>query len=169
MTRYGVTSFEESIYDAAHGFINPETGEKGVASLARLTGRNPTTLTKKIDPFIETHLVNTEELIMIIKETKKYSIIKALASEFNHGVFPFPELGDETEKGILSAVLKAAVEGGEACKAIDDALKDDIIEAKEATKCAKEIDDQINALLTLRSRLIKKVVDPEHLPIALEL
>jgi len=164
MTRYGVDPFDEAIYDSVQGYVDPETGRKGATALAKRLSRNLATFSKKADPFTDTHVMNGNDLRAIIRETKNHSIVEALATEFNLGIFILPEPENGTKKGILSAVLKAAIEGGEACKAIDDALSDDVVMADEAVRCAKELDDQINALLTLRKRLMDSVVDPDHLP-----
>lgn len=168
MTRYGVDPVDEAIYDSVHDYIDPKTGGKGASALSKKIGRNLATFNKKADPFADTHLMNINDLRLIIKETKNYSILEALSAEFNHGIFLLSEPDCGTEKGILSAVLKAAAEGGEACKVIDDALSDDIITTKEAMICSKEINDQINALAALRERLVSMVVDSEHLPQSLQ-
>ncbi len=167
MTRYGIDPVDEAIYDTAHGYLNPDTGEKGVAALARKTGRNGTTLYKKVDPFVETHLININELRSIMNETNNFSAIETLAMECGYGTFLLPDSKDiDTKKGILDCILIASVEGGEACKVISEALSDNKITAKEATQCSSEINDQINALIGLRQRIINAVVDPNHLPVS---
>jgi len=164
MSRYGVDPVDEAIYDTAHSYTDPETGLKGVVALAKLLGKNGTTLSKKVDPFTDTHLINIDELRAVMRATNDYSIMEALASSVDYGVFRLPTSEDITEKGILKAVLKVVTEGGDACREIDKALEDGKVTSAEAKLCADEIDEQINALLSLRERMIESVVDPHRLP-----
>ena len=161
MARYGVDPVDEAIYDTAHGYINPDTGEKGVSALARKTGRNGTTLSKKVDPFAERDLINIVELRSIMRETNNYSVIETLAMECGYGTFllPDPESVDQ-KKGILECVLNAVAAGDGAWKTINESLEDGVITAKESTKCSSEIDDKINALIALRQRIINASMKP---------
>jgi len=164
MSRYGGTLTEEAIYDTTHNHIDPVTGEKGVAALARRIGRNPTTLTKKVDPFVDTHQINIKELLLVMRATKDYSPMEALATECGYGAHVLPKTEvSEQKKGILDCVLNAAFKGGEACQAISESLEDGKITAKEAMECSAGINDQIKALIGLRQQLLDAVIDPEHL------
>jgi len=99
----------------------------------------------------------------IIRETENYSIIRTLANEFGHAIYSLPDQKVDQGKGILDCVLEAATEGGQACYAISESLKDGKITAKESAQCSSEIDDQINALIGLREKIVSCVVDPQHL------
>ena len=163
-TGYAADAIDEAIHNTVHNYTDPDTQDKGLAAFARRTKRNVATLYKKVDPYTDTHLININELRLIMFETKNYSILEALAAECGYGAHPLPRTEvSEQKRGILDCVLNAAAEGGEACQVISESLADGKITAKESEKCSSEINDQINALIGLREKIIDSVVEPKYL------
>ncbi len=126
----------------------------GICGLARRLGKREQTLINKLNPADEMHMPHVGELVAIIDDTGDLSPLEALAGMFGARVVTSTH---ERNSSAALAVIHTASETGDVSKAVEEALTDGVIDAKEHMRIMREIREARHALAVLENTLREEV------------
>lgn len=132
-----------SIHATAHAFGLPE--------LARKLGKREQVFRNKLNPHDDTHILGLHEFVAILDVTGDLSALETLCAMFGCELTRKPE---SRARDLMAAVLSADVEHGDITRAIQSALSDGRLSARERNEIVKEIREARGALDTLEDVVI---------------
>lgn len=154
---------EAALYQAVHDYRDPDTGARGVSPLARRMGANAGTLQNKVNPNVDSHRVTLSEFVQICLIAGDWRPLNQLNAVCGHACFKLPP-ANPSAPSLINDVLTLTREHGDIANAINAALADNQVDAREYQNIVTEIDDLQRAAATLKHALRDLVIDPQHLP-----
>jgi hypothetical protein len=152
-SNYGIDSVDLAIYEEVHSYVDPVTGQKGVAPLANRIGMNEGTLQNKVNVKNNTHHLNTDELDKVILTTHGFSILHALNTKYNHVAIKLESFDGVSDLDLINCLLNVDIENGDFRSAIKIAFEDGDLTYSEYDEIEIEAFDVIRAILVSLQRL----------------
>lgn len=144
-----VLSLPLALYHAAHDFPG------GVGAIAGAHGVSPATLQNKLNPNLETHVMNIRDMELVAISTQDQRILHSVCAMFNAGFFLYPDIGEADsalfargadlarEFSELMATVQASVADGrvteDEVQALDKAFNELMGSGKALIETAKQV------------------------------
>lgn len=125
----------------------------GICGLARRLGKREKTLLSKLDPADDTHQPTLGEFVAILGDTGDLAPLEVLCAMFGCKLATRTR---ERAESVMHAVLAAAGEQGDVIKAVQEALSDGRLTARERDQILREVAEARNALVVLENTLLAK-------------
>ena len=125
----------------------------GISGLARRLGKREKTLLSKLDPADDTHQPTLGEFVAILGDTGDLAPLEVLCAMFGCRLLTRTR---ERAESVMHAVLAAAGEQGDVIKAVQEALSDGRLTARERDQILREIADARRALTVLENTLLAR-------------
>lgn len=138
----------DAAYRVAHDFE-----PNGAVGLAKLLGKNPGTFLNKLNPNQETHLLNLGDAVQMTVITNDLRILQAFAETVGCGVFRLPAAGFPCDAELIGLLLTRDEKIGAFGHALDRALSDGHINAREARELRRWGMAVITSMMELIARL----------------
>ncbi|GGO89133.1 hypothetical protein GCM10011348_46170 [Marinobacterium nitratireducens] len=136
----------DHIYSAISSTVHDSS--KPAKALAVEIGIGHQVLLNKANEACEHNKLNVHEAVALMKASGSTRILEAMAMEV--GGVQVLATGAEESGCLMMATIKAASEHGDVVRAVETAMADKRLTAREREKCHHEIDEAISALMTLR-------------------
>lgn len=138
----------DAAYRVAHDFE-----PNGAVGLARVMGKNPGTFLNKLNPHQETHLLNLSDAVQMTVITNDLRILQAFAETVGCGTFRLPPGGFPCDAELIGLLLTRDEKIGAFGHALDRALSDGHINAREARELRRWGMAVITSMMELIARL----------------
>lgn len=139
-------SLDYAVYHAVHDFPG------GVGAVAGANGLNPATLQNKVNPNLESHVVNLNDLRAIIATTQDPRILRTICSMYNASYFFLPDVECDGEGTLFAQGAELARECGELMQSVQDSLQDGRITDDEISL----LDNALQELMVAARTLVEK-------------
>lgn len=146
------TPTQEAAYRTVHDFRKGRT-PSGATALAPLMGTSPSVLSNKVNPSMDSHKLAWEEGVVLMNTTEDYRLLHATARILAHVCIRLPDFKNVSDLELLDAYANLHREIGETSAAINKGLEDRRLTRAEFEAIDKEMYEDIQATLELRSRL----------------
>lgn len=140
----------------------------GIEALAHRMDASVKTLYNKLERNCETHHLREDEfeqilrLLVAAKVPDAYAPLRALCLRFDHVAVQIPEVKEGVASELAGHVVKLLAESGDVAKDIQEGLANDgQIDAPEADKLLRDVDDVIAVLLSLKET-VKRLPIPSR-------
>jgi len=125
----------------------------GIRALARQTGKREKTLYSKLDPADETHEPTLGEftaLVLCFDKVTQAEILDRFVGIFGLSVNTRVQARSDS---LVQAVLHSVTEHADVVRAVEQALEDGTVDARERTRILREISEAKRALAVLENSL----------------
>ncbi len=122
--------------------------EGGISGIARRLGKRELTLIGKLNPNDDTHQPTIGEFVSILMDTGDLSPLEVLCEMFGGQFATRPR---ESRPSLAEALLHAAAEQGDVCRAAEEAVADGRLDRDEIARLRREIAEARRALLVLEN------------------
>lgn len=130
----------------------------GVVGLANMMGKNDRVLASKLNPNVDTHHLNIDELSMMADFTNtNYELADYFATKANAVVVKLPEFPTDTDAGLLDGYMSIMRELGDLSHEFQQDYADGRIDAREFERIAHNISLVHSKLIAFHSS-VKQVV-----------
>jgi hypothetical protein len=153
-----------STKDAAYRLAHRYPG--GVEALAARMRVNPNTLQHKLNPNAPGHHLYLEDAEAMTAFTGDPDIAQAMALACNHVCIPVAPLAMKAGGELARDVARVAAEFGELMAAIEAAIADGMITARDLALFDDKFNDLLAGAVALRADLAAKMPKPAHLKVA---
>jgi hypothetical protein len=138
----------------------------GIEALAHRMDVSAKLLYNKLERNCETHHLREDEfeqilrLLVAAKVPDAYAPLRALCLRFDHVAVQLPEVKDGAASELSAHAVKLLAESGDVARDIHDGLANDgVIDAAEAARLDKDIDDVVAVMLSLKET-VKRIQQP---------
>jgi hypothetical protein len=129
----------------------------GIEALAHRMDVSAKLLYNKLERNCETHHLREDEFEQILrllaaaKVADAFAPLRALCLRFDHVAVQLPEVNEGEASELSAHVVKLLAESGDVARDIHDGLANDgVIDAAEAARLDKDIDDVVAVMLSLK-------------------
>lgn len=145
-----IVDMDDLLYSINYASKHCEMGIKGIAENA---GQAEQTLRNKLNPNDDSHRLALSDFVMVMKQADDTEPLDLLCRMFGGQFISRSQGSSDT---IIHAVLKAMSEHGDIATALDDAMKDGVIDPAELARLFREIREARNSLVELENTLREK-------------
>lgn len=142
-----MSGIDRALYESAHDFPG------GMEALANLLGRAVGTAYNKADPGCETHQFTVKETVAMMIASRDFRPAQAICRVIDHAAIPYGDYRRVSDAALLDCHLKVTREMGESAGFIQQALAKGAISPTDWAQIDRELAEDIEAILELRSRL----------------
>jgi len=130
-----------------------------IAGIASMMGRNEKVLASKLNPNVDTHHLNIDELELLAEFTDtSIDVAQYFASKANAVVVRLPDMPDGSDLCLLDAYMQIMKELGELSAEFQKAFADGVINRKEFSRICVEVTGVQAKLLAFQQIIEAKVV-----------
>lgn len=145
---------ERAAYDTVHEFRDPRRRQRGAVALAPMVGMQPGTLSNKVNPLQDTHLLGLVESIPLQLAASDYRILHAYAHALGHCAYELPcPRAEVSDMEVLNLFADFVAAAGRKAQTVRDALADRRVTPTEIQQVRSALDDTVRAGLELITRL----------------